>query len=132
MSDETFLDFVRGALAAWINPRQAPLGHSEREPPRRRGGLIQFSTILPNMSPAITGMMGEDYGGSPTRLGRLIGHYGDEVWVYVAVSKVAQAAASVPLRARRGKAVDEKSQLLEAGPLVDLLERPNPYQSHFD
>ena len=66
------------------------------------------------------------------RLRKLIGHYGDEVWVYVAVSKVAQSAASVPLQARNGPSEDEDSEVLEDGPLHDLLNRPNLYQSPFD
>jgi HK97 family phage portal protein len=117
---ESFMGFLRETLAAWMRPRALPRP-------------IQFSTHLANMSPMLADAIGE--GGGYTRairLGRLIGHYGDEVWVYVAVSKVAQAAASVPLRARRGDPEDEESEILTSGPLPELLARPNPYQSHFD
>jgi len=53
--------------------------------------------------------------------------------VYVAVSKVAQSAASVPLRVRQGgHEDDEESEIITDGPLFELLDHPNPFQSRFD
>src|SRR5262245_21837726 len=107
---------LREQISDWIRP-----------PRQERQSLIKFSSSLPT----VIGTPHDEYR-SGTRLGRLIGHYADEVWVYVAVSKVAQSAASVPLRLRRGHPDEEDTEVLNDGPLVELLTRPNPFQSRFD
>jgi HK97 family phage portal protein len=118
MRETTFFGRMREIMAGWIRPGTGGLA---RQP------VIQFSTSLPQ----IIASPHDTY--QPTsRLGKLIGHYADEVWVYVAVSKITQSAASVPLRARRGDPEDEESEVITQGPLYELLERPNPMQSAFD
>ena len=65
------------------------------------------------------------------RLDRLIERYGEVVWVYVAISKNAQSAASVPLKAYKTAQDGDKEEITD-GPLVQMLKRPNDWQSCFD
>ncbi len=51
-------------------------------------------------------------------------------WVYIAVSRIAEAAALVPLHVYR---LDGESRVaVEQHPLETLLQRPNPFMSQFD
>ncbi len=56
--------------------------------------------------------------------------YAGSAWVYVAVSRIAEAAALVPLRVY--KRVGEGRVAIENHPLELLLERPNPFLSGFE
>ena len=111
---------VREQISDWIRPQR-----------EKRQSLIKFSNTLPSSMSSVVGASLDNYR-SGSRLGTLIGHYGDEVWVYVAVSKVAQSAASVPLRLRRGKDEEEDSEIVTDGELPELLANPNQFQSLFD
>ncbi len=58
------------------------------------------------------------------------GVYQQSPWVYVAVNRIAEAAALVPLRVLR---VDgEQSVEVQRHPLEVLLEAPNPFMSRFE
>jgi len=56
--------------------------------------------------------------------------YEDNAWVYVAVNRIAEAAALVPLRVSRR--VGERRVPLEAHPAEALLAAPNPFLSGFE
>ncbi|HEX2908473.1 MAG TPA: phage portal protein [Phototrophicaceae bacterium] len=56
--------------------------------------------------------------------------YQQSPWVYVAVNRIAEAAALVPLRVFR---LDGERKIeIERHPLAVLLDAPNPYLSHFE
>ena len=69
--------------------------------------------------------------GTRVRLDRLIRRYGEAVWVYVAVTKIAQSAAGIPWRVVRENEQGEE-EIVNTGPLPDLMKRPNSFQSQFD
>jgi HK97 family phage portal protein len=56
--------------------------------------------------------------------------YQNSTWVYVAVNRIAEAAALVPLHVRRRQG----ERHIESGrhPLENLLDAPNPYLSRFE
>src|SRR5690606_4155244 len=56
--------------------------------------------------------------------------YEQSPWVYVAVNRIAEAAALVPLRVFRLEG--ERRIEVERHPLEDLLDSPNPYLSRFE
>lgn len=56
--------------------------------------------------------------------------YARSPWVYVAVSRIAEAAALVPLRVLRVQG--EKHLEVVRHPLERLLDNPNPFQSRFE
>jgi len=59
--------------------------------------------------------------------------YQSSSWVYVAVSRIAEAAALVPLRVFRLEgAHNERKVEVERHPLETLLDAPNPYLSRFE
>ena len=65
------------------------------------------------------------------RLDHLIKRYGEAIWVYVSVSKVAQSAAGIPWRVVRvNNAGDEEP--VTSGRLYDRMQQPNPQQSIYD
>ncbi len=56
--------------------------------------------------------------------------YQQSPWVYIAVNRIAEAAALVPLRVLRR--VGEDHAEVERHPLEDLLDAPNPFLSRFE
>ena len=65
------------------------------------------------------------------KLQRLIKRYGEDVWVYVAATKIAQSAAGIPWSVvRQNNQGDE--EFVTSGRFYDLMKRPNPHQSIFD
>jgi phage portal protein BeeE len=63
----------------------------------------------------------------------LTGHtrvYQQSPWVYIAVNRIAEAAALVPLRVFRLEG--ERRVEVERHPLERLLDRPNPHLSRFE
>jgi HK97 family phage portal protein len=56
--------------------------------------------------------------------------YARSPWVYVAISRIAEAAALVPLRVLRVEG-DKRLQVIHH-PLERLLDHPNPFQSRFE
>lgn len=56
--------------------------------------------------------------------------YQQSPWVYIAVNRIAEAAALVPLRVYR--VTGERRSEVIRHPLEDLLDAPNPYLSHFE
>src|SRR5262245_11138555 len=115
MAESTILQRARQTLSGWIWPA-----------PVQRQQLIKYSESLPQM----LGVPIDSASRPGAPLASLIGHYGNEIWVYVAVSKVAQSAAGVPLRVKKGGGDEDESDVIPSGPLPELLENPNPQQSH--
>lgn len=56
--------------------------------------------------------------------------YQQSPWVYIAISRIAEAAALVPLQVQRLEG--EKRVEVERHPLERLLDAPNPYMSRFE
>lgn len=56
--------------------------------------------------------------------------YQQSPWVYIAISRIAEAAALVPLQVQRLEG--EKRIEVERHPLERLLDAPNPYMSRFE
>ncbi|GIL13997.1 MAG: hypothetical protein BroJett038_27170 [Chloroflexota bacterium] len=56
--------------------------------------------------------------------------YQQSSWVYVAINRIAEAAALVPLRVRRLDG--ERRVEIERHPLENLLDAPNPFLSRFE
>ncbi len=56
--------------------------------------------------------------------------YQHSPWVYIAVNRIAEAAALVPLRVRRR--IGDRLSEVERHPLEQLLDAPNPYLSRFE
>lgn len=56
--------------------------------------------------------------------------YQQSPWVYVAVNRIAEAGALVPLRVMRLQG--ERQIQVERHPLEDLLDAPNPFMSRFE
>jgi HK97 family phage portal protein len=56
--------------------------------------------------------------------------YQQSPWVYVAVNRIAEAAALVPLKVYR--VTGEQRMEVERHPLENLLDNPNPYLSRFE
>lgn len=85
-----------------------------RRRPAGPGPLLQARAL--SRTPAPAAAFGRVYQQSP--------------WVYVAVNRIAEAAALVPLRVLR----QAEARAIEAPehPLAGLLARPNPYQSRFE
>ncbi|WP_119067797.1 phage portal protein [Aggregatilinea lenta] len=63
--------------------------------------------------------------------GRYAGVYMGSPWVYVAVNRIAEAAALVPFRVTR-RAGPERAVAVEDHPFERLLRRPNPLMSRFE
>ena len=59
----------------------------------------------------------------------LLSPYQQNVWVYTAVSALAQTVSSIPFRISRGDRSGEN--ILTHGPIVDLFNRPHPYLDRF-
>src|SRR5690606_5937727 len=56
--------------------------------------------------------------------------YQQSPWVYIAINRIAEAAALVPLHVYRREG--EQRIAVERHPLEDLLDAPNPYLSRFE
>jgi len=59
----------------------------------------------------------------------LLSPYQQSVWVYTAVSALAQTVSSIPFRISRGDRSGEN--ILTHGPAVELFNRPHPYLDRF-
>src|SRR5882724_4564535 len=92
------------------------LGTRNSQPAIARGGAL---------SPAQTWLRGEEACASL----QLLSPYQQSVWVYTAVSALAQTVSSIPFRVSRGDRSGEN--ILTTGPVVDLFNRPHPYLSRF-
>lgn len=66
------------------------------------------------------------------KLENLIATYGELVWVFISICKVAWASARVPLIVEVQRREGEWEEATESDPLFRLLARPNPWQSKFD
>lgn len=70
------------------------------------------------------------YFGDPEQMLQQGSLYQQSPWVYVAVNRIAEAAALVPLQVMRVEG--EKTVQVERHPLEQLLDNPNPAMSRFD
>lgn len=70
------------------------------------------------------------YQGEPAFAAGYNAVYARSPWVYVAISRIAEAAALVPLRVLRVQG-DKRLQVIHH-PLERLLDHPNPFQSRFE
>src|SRR5881296_3053612 len=64
-----------------------------------------------------------------TESATLAAPYQQSVWVYTAVSALAQSVSSIPFRISQGDRSGEN--ILTKGPVVDLFNRPHPYLNRF-
>jgi HK97 family phage portal protein len=97
----------------WLStlfPRRAGL----RPAPYLKAVAVHNAMIWPNLAETA----------SQTRL------YQQSPWVYIAVNRIAEAAALVPLRVLRLEG--EQRVEVERHPLEVLLDAPNPYMSRFE
>src|SRR5882724_11979359 len=92
------------------------LGTRNSQPAIARGGAL---------SPAQTWLRGEEACASL----QLTSPYQQSVWVYTAVSALAQTVSSIPFRISRGERSGEN--LVTHGPVVDLFNRPHPSMNRF-
>ena len=79
-------------------------------------------------SPAAAWLRGEDWNG-PAGSAFLASPYQQSVWVYTAVSALAQTVSAIPFRISRGDRSGEN--LISKGPVVDLFDHPHPYLNRF-
>jgi phage portal protein BeeE len=92
------------------------LGTRNSQPAIARSGAL---------SPAQTWLRGDDSCATPL----LVSPYQQSVWVYTAVSALAQTISSIPFRISRGDRSGEN--LVTHGPVVDLFNRPHPTLNRF-
>jgi len=92
------------------------LGTRNSQPAIARSGAL---------SPAQTWLRGDDSCATPL----LVSPYQQSVWVYTAVSALAQTISSIPFRISRGDRSGE--DLVTHGPVVDLFNRPHPTLNRF-
>ena len=85
-----------------------------RPPPHVAAVARHYATTWPNLSDVES--QGRVYQQSP--------------WVYIAINRIAEAAALVPLHVMRLNG--EQQTAVERHPLEALLDRPNPYMSRFE
>ena len=82
----------------------------------------------PTSSPAQAWLRGDDrYGISNSPL--LVSPLQQSVWVYTAISALAQTVSAIPFRISQGDRSGEN--ILSKGPVVDLFNRPHPYLNRF-
>src|SRR4051794_33514199 len=84
----------------------------------------QAPTLQRSSSPIKAWLRGED-----TTTHILTSPYEQSIWVYTAVSALAQTVSSVPFRISRGDRSGEN--ILTSGPLVDLFNQPHPLLNRF-
>src|SRR5437773_453361 len=78
-----------------------------------------------NLTPLQMWLRGEDSGADTM----LVSPFQQSVWVYTAVSALAQTVSAIPFRISR---VDRSGEsLVTAGPAVELFNRPHPYLNRF-
>ena len=80
---------------------------------------------LHRSSPATAWLRGDDC----TNTISLTSPYQQSVWVYTAISALAQTVSAIPFRISRGDRSGEN--VLRRGPVVDLFDRPHPYLNRF-
>src|SRR5258707_6765479 len=59
----------------------------------------------------------------------LLAPYQQSIWVYTAISALAQTVSAIPFRISQGDRSGEN--ILTQGPIVDLFNRPHPYLDRF-
>jgi HK97 family phage portal protein len=93
-----------------------------------KGGLRRVLPVSPEYW-AVTG--GHGLGGAMVGgAGRELAAYAASTWVYLAVSRIAEAGALVPLHVYR--LAGETREAVVRHPLEVLLARPNPFTSRFE
>jgi HK97 family phage portal protein len=120
---------------------------TRRAPPTRRKGHAASSTL--NRRPAsppkrqlFYQAFAEQFSGYQYQLGTdqesfdtLLKKYGRSTpWVYVAINRIANAAAQIPLQIINSNRKGTPGALVKTrvSGLRDLLQRPNPHQSYYD
>src|SRR3989442_8024527 len=66
---------------------------------------------------------------TPSESALLLAPFQQSVWVYTAVSALAQTVSSIPFRISQGDRSGEN--IFTNGPVVDLFNRPHPYLNRF-
>src|SRR6266566_9374358 len=84
-------------------------------------------TLSTASSPIQAWMRGQDSLSSESAT--LAAPYQQSVWVYAAVSALAQTVSTIPFRISQGDRSGEN--LLSRGPVVDLFNQPHPYLNRF-
>jgi len=94
---------------------------SNSEPGTRNHAIARSGAL----SPAQAWLRGDDSCATPL----LVSPYQQSVWVYTAVSALAQTISSIPFRISRGDRSGEN--LVTHGSVVDLFNRPHPTLNRF-
>src|SRR3990172_2041653 len=68
-------------------------------------------------------------GSNATSRAEMLGKYGKSLYVFACVSKIAEKVASVPLKMYRVLNSKGDTKEIMAHPLLDLLYKPNPFQT---
>src|SRR2546423_10423291 len=84
-------------------------------------------TLQRSTSPIQAWLRGEDTFPSETAI--LSSPFQQSVWVYTAISALAQTVSSIPFRISKGDRSGEN--ILTQGPVVELFNRPHQYLNRF-
>src|SRR5258708_7590664 len=108
-------------LSLQLGKRNFTLGSERTE--RANGSTVQRSNGSTNSSAVWLG------GGNSSYACGLNSPHEQSVWVYTAVSALAQTISAIPFRISRGDRSGE--HLVGSGPVIDLFNQPHPYLNRF-